>query len=64
MRVEIRNRRVYLIAKNRKTLNMSEQYATNWNAKRAAKRMFPAIPAEVANDNDGASRSQPETPAS
>lgn len=64
MRVEIRNRRVYLLANNHKTLTMSEQYATVWNAKRAAKRMFPAIPAEVANDNDGAKRGIPETPAS
>ena len=51
MKVEILHRRVYLIGGNGKTLTMSEQYATNWNAKRAAKRMFPTMTPEVIKDD-------------
>lgn len=44
MYVELRdNKRVYLIAANRKILSFSEQYATHWNAQRAAKKMYPNL---------------------
>ncbi len=44
MHVNIKNRRVYLMSSNGKILNFSEQYSREWNAKRAAKRMFPELP--------------------
>ena len=33
-----------LVADNNKTLNLSEGYATRWNAKRAARKALPSIP--------------------
>ncbi len=33
-----------LVADNNKTLNVSEGYATRWNAKRAARKALPMIP--------------------
>jgi len=33
-----------LVADNNKTLNLSEGYATKWNAKRAARKALPMIP--------------------
>ena len=37
---------VRLIAGNGETLNTSEGYATKWNAKRAAKKVFPLLEIE------------------
>ena len=35
---------VKLIGANNKTLSVSEGYASKWNARRAAKRMYPNLP--------------------
>lgn len=35
---------VRLVSVNGQTLTVSEAYATRWNAKRAARRMFPGLP--------------------
>lgn len=35
--------RVYLVAGNHAIQTFSEAYATKWNAKRAARRMFPDL---------------------
>jgi hypothetical protein len=35
--------RVKLYSTNGKQLNMSEGYVSKWNAKRAARRMFPGV---------------------
>lgn len=43
MYVLIMNKRMYLYADNHKILTFSEQYATEWNAKRAARKAFPDI---------------------
>jgi uncharacterized protein YegP (UPF0339 family) len=37
---------VRLVAGNGETLNTSEGYATKWNAKRAAKKVFPNLKIE------------------
>lgn len=34
---------VRLVSENGKTLNISEGYFSKWNAKRAARRMFPEL---------------------
>jgi uncharacterized protein YegP (UPF0339 family) len=36
--------RIRLVSDNGRILSSSEGYATKWNAKRAAKRMFPNLP--------------------
>jgi hypothetical protein len=35
---------VRLVSQNGQVLSVSEGYATKWNAKRAARRMFPGLP--------------------
>jgi uncharacterized protein YegP (UPF0339 family) len=40
----LKNWRVRLMAANGKILVSSEGYYSKWNAKRAAKRMFPGVP--------------------
>ena len=37
---------VRLIASNGEKLTVSEAYYSKWNAKRAARRVFPALPVE------------------
>lgn len=38
---------IRLVAGNGETLNTSEGYSTKWNAKRAAKKVFPNLEIEV-----------------
>ena len=38
---------VRLVADNHKKLNVSEGYLTKWNAKRAARKMFPDLEPQV-----------------
>jgi uncharacterized protein YegP (UPF0339 family) len=40
----LRNWRVRLVADNGSILAISEGYYSRWNARRAAKRMFPLLP--------------------
>lgn len=35
---------VRLVAANGRVLSISESYVTRWNAKRAARRIFPGLP--------------------
>ena len=39
----LRNWRVRLVASNGRTLSISEGYYSRWNAKRAARRMYPGL---------------------
>jgi hypothetical protein len=39
-----KNHLVYLLSRSGDVLSLSEGYATHWNAKRAARRMFPDLP--------------------
>lgn len=41
-----KNWRVRLVSDNNRTLSISEGYYSKWNAKRAAKLMFPDLPIE------------------
>lgn len=45
--------RVKLFGANGLTLNTSEGYASKWNAKRAAKRMFPGVEPTVRVEQQG-----------
>lgn len=58
MIVEVKkyNRRVYLVGDNGLVLAVSEQYATVWNAKRAARRMFPELEKLLIDQYGGATR--------
>lgn len=38
---------VRLVSSNGQVLSISEGYLTRWNAKRAAKRMYPELPIKV-----------------
>lgn len=37
------NKRMYLMGDNDEVVTTSEQYATDWNAKRAARKAFPSL---------------------